>query len=248
MKKTLLSIIAVVGISLISNAQVEMYLNGGATDVAGTLIQISAENENYIVSDIDIVNNTGVDKTWSITRLRIDEKATWTDYLCWGHSTDPFGGTCYSATTMNFTNWETPVGDAVVVLDGETGVLQSDIHPDAQVEGCVTYRYYIHENGQPFEDSIDIEVCFSLGLNEIKPEFSVSVAPNPASNNITVNTTDVNNATIKMVDVLGNVVLEQNTNSSTTNINVTNFRNGIYFITVDAEGVKPVNRKVIIRH
>ena len=246
MKKTLLSIIAIAGISLFSSGQVEMYINGGATDVSGTVVQISAENENYIVTDILIDNNTGASKDWVITRLRINEKAAWTDYLCWGHESDPFGGTCYSASAMNITNWETPA--SVTVPDGEGGILQSDIHPDQVDDGTVTYRYYVHEAGQPFEDSIDIEVSYSLGLNEIKPVLTVNVAPNPASNNITVNTSGVNNATIKMVDVLGNVVLEQNTNSSKTIINVSNFRNGIYFITVEAEGVEPVNRKVIIRH
>ena len=246
MKKTLLSIIAVAGISLFSAAQVEMYLNGGVTDVSGTTIQISPENSNTIVSDIDIENSTGVTKDWVITRLRINEQATWVDYLCWGHETDPFGGICYPASTMNSTSWETPT--SVSIADGEGGTLQSDITPDPQVDGCVTYRYYVHEAGQAFEDSIDIEICFSLGLNEITPEFTVNIAPNPASNNITVNTTGVNNATIKMVDVLGNVVLEQSSNGSTTNINISDFRHGVYFITIEAEGVKPVNRQVLIRH
>ena len=214
------------------------------TNVAGTTISIDPEGDAYIVSDLRIENHTGTSKNWVITRTRINEKPTWTDYLCWGHETDPFGGTCYAASTMNSTTWEAP--NAVQVADGEAGDLQSDIHPDPAVDGCATYRYYVHEAGQPFEDSVDIEVCFSLGIEEA-PQLTIGVAPNPASEVVTVNATGVEGASIKMVDVLGNIVIKEKMGASKT-INVGEFRNGIYFIIVEAEGVKPVSRKVIIRH
>lgn len=245
MKKALLIAIASFGISTASTAQVEMYINGGAADVSGTTIQVSPEGPGEVVSDIHIKNMTGVSKSWVITRLRINEKALWTDYLCWGHETDPFGGTCYPATGMDFTSWTTP--NAVNVGNGEAGVLQTHISPDPTDAGTSTYRYYVSTDGVTFEDSIDIEISFSLGLTQVAPFLTIGVAPNPATDYVTVTAQGVEKASIKMVDVLGNVVLKD-TFIGSKKINVTDFRNGIYFIMVEAEGVKPVSRKIIVRH
>lgn len=247
MKKSLLILLASAGLSSMASAQsgVEIYFNGGATDVAGTTISLSPEGSETIVSDFHIENHTGVTKNWVITRTRINEKPTWVDFLCWGHETDPFGGTCYSSVTMNSTTWTAT--NAVVIADGEAGVLQSDITPDPAVDGCATYRYYVHEAGQPYEDSVDVEVCFTASLEQVAPTLTVGVAPNPATEYVNVTATGVEKATIKMVDVLGNVVLKE-TFMGSKKINVAEFRNGIYFIIVEADGVKPVSRKVIVRH
>ncbi len=51
-----------------------------------------------------------------------------------------------------------------------------------------------------------------------------------------------------MTDVLGNVVLREVIVGTVKKINVTKFRNGVYFITVKASGAKSVTRKVIVRH
>jgi len=50
-----------------------------------------------------------------------------------------------------------------------------------------------------------------------------------------------------MYDVLGNTLLSKKISGSET-IDVSEFRNGIYFITMEAKGAKKINRKVIVRH
>jgi hypothetical protein len=249
MKKTLLAICATFGIAAFAVAQdgIEIYVNGGMTDYSSGngVFQTGPEVGGEAVADIHIENHTGASVDWVVTRLRINEQATWTDYLCWGHETDPFGGTCYSASLMPTNPWCTPA--AVTVGDTEGGVIAAHITPDIGAPATVTYRYYVSTDCQTYADSVDIEVSFSLGLEEATPELSVSVAPNPASDNITVKANGVESAQVKMVDVLGNVVLREKMVASKT-INVAEFRNGIYFIIVEAEGAKPVSRKVIVRH
>lgn len=244
MKRILPIIAFVTAMTSTLYGQVEMYVNGGVTDLAGTTVQVNPTGPGTIVTDIHIINNTGVSKNWVITRVRINEEPTWTDYLCWGHDTDPFGGTCYSASSMNTTSWTTPAG--VGVLDGEGGILQSDITPDELQDGTVTYRYYVGE-GASYDDSIDVEVSFTLNTTKLTAA-SMSIAPNPASHTVTLYTGGVEGASVKIVDVLGNVVYKEAFVGTTKKIDVTRFRNGVYFVMIEAPGLKAVNRKLVVRH
>jgi hypothetical protein len=50
-----------------------------------------------------------------------------------------------------------------------------------------------------------------------------------------------------MVDILGNVVYKDAIVNSKS-IATSNFKTGVYFVTIDAPGSKSISRKVIIRH
>lgn len=245
MKKGLLLLALISSTQLMAQSGIEMYVNGGTVDMAGQTVQVSPLGPGVIVSDIHIVNNTGTTKNWSIARKRINEQPTWSDYLCWGHESDPFGGTCYSATTMNTTLWTTPA--SVVVADGEGGVLQSDITPDENAPATVTYRYYV-VSGSVYEDSIDVEISFFASAPKLYSNISLSVLPNPASDYININLGSLDQASVKMVDVLGNVVLREQVTAQNKKIDVSGFKNGIYFVIIEAPGMKPVNKKIVVRH
>lgn len=247
MKKTLLSIIAIAGISLGASAQWEMYVEGGTTDYAGGgTFSFLAQGEQDHAHEIHIENHTGGTVDAVLTRTRINRPTSWVDYACWGHETDPFGGTCYSSAIMDTDPWETP--QAVTIADGESGLLASHITPSFTDPATVTYRYYIGTAQDPMQDSMDVEVVMTpLNIEEAAPQLTVSIAPNPADNYINVKADGVESASIKMYDVLGNVILN-NTISGSKTINVSEFRNGIYFVIIEAKGAKTINRKVVVRH
>lgn len=245
MKRGLLILALISGTQLLAQSGIEIYVNSGTTNMAGSVVQVSPTGPGVVVSDIHIVNNTGVSKNWVITRKRINEQPTWSDYLCWGHESDPFGGTCYSASTMNTTLWTTPTG--VVVANGEGGVLQSDITPDELAPATATYRYYVG-SGSVYEDSVDVEISFFASTIKLNNPLTLSVLPNPASDYINVNIGTLEQASIKMVDVLGNVVLREQVTQQNKKIDISGFKNGIYFVIIEAPGLKPVNRKIVVRH
>ena len=56
----------------LSFSQIEMYLDGGTTDVSGSVISLNAVDNSLIYSEIQIVNNTGETKVWVVSRLRIN--------------------------------------------------------------------------------------------------------------------------------------------------------------------------------
>ena len=244
MKRTLLSLLSITTISALSFGQSVIMEIGTSGDISGTQVDyVSGGGE--VVVDLHVENISGNSMDLDIKRLRISPQASWTDYVCWGHETDPFGGSCYPSESAN--PWTTPNANAVTVGDGEAGTLAIHINPLDPDYGCVVYRYYVME-GSTALDSLDISVCKNAALEDIKPALTVSVAPNPANSYIKVKASGVDAASIKMVDVLGNIVLKETMFGTSKTIDVREFRNGIYFIAVEAEGAKTINRKVIVRH
>ena len=238
MKRTLLSLLTIAGFSAFSFGQ--MTIDG--VNVSGTQVDYTSAGAEVIV-DVHVENNTGGSKDLTILRERINPNATWTDYLCWGHSTDPFGGTCYPASLMNYLEWTTPTD--VTIGNGEAGTLAVHILPEGD-NGCTVYRYKVMD-GTNAIDSVDISVCKSASVEEIEP-FSISVAPNPANSYVKIKTTGVEGASFKVLDVLGNVVVKESIMGTSKTINTESYKNGVYFIIVEAEGQKPINKKIIVRH
>lgn len=238
MKRTLLSLLTIAGFSAFSFGQ--MTIDG--VNVSGTQVDYTSAGAEVIV-DVHVENNTGGSKDLTILRERINPNATWTDYLCWGHSTDPFGGTCYPASLMNYLEWTTPTD--VTIGNGEAGTLAVHILPEGD-NGCTVYRYKVMD-GTNAIDSVDISVCKSASVEEIEP-FSISVAPNPANSYVKIKTTGVEGASFKVLDVLGNVVVKESIMGTSKTLNTESYKNGVYFIIVEAEGQKPINKKIIVRH
>lgn len=239
MKRTLLTILTIAAFAGLSFGQIQMSV-GSSGDISGTQIDYTSAGAEVVV-DVHVENNTGASLDLTIQRVRINETTGWTDYICWGHATDPFGGVCYPVSTMN--PWTTAT--AVTIPNHEAGTLAVHISPTGD-NGCTVYRYIVMD-GSTALDSLDINVCKTASVEEITP-LSISVAPNPANSYIKVKTNGVEGASVKMVDVLGNVVLKETVMGTSKTINTESFRNGIYFVVVEAIGVKPINRKVIVRH
>jgi hypothetical protein len=129
---------------------------------------------------------------------------------------------------------------------GDNGIFLAKVEPKDPGYGCGEYRYYII-SGQTILDSIDIAVCKTVAVDELEP-FSLTMAPNPASSYFTIKTTGSESATVKVVDVLGNVVMTASIMGTSKTINTESFKNGVYFVIVESEGQKPINRKLIVRH
>jgi len=249
MKNTLLSVLAIAGLSLSAAAQVEMYIEGDATNT-------NYVNDTYTFylfdeSDTDVkvnmYNESGSTESWIISRRRINSPASWEDYLCWGHESDQFGGVCIGASQMDMELYELPGQHAFNVADGEYGVLAAHFLGDLNDPGTYTYRYYVGTQQDPFRDSIDLSVILTpLAIEEQKPNLTVGVQPNPASDKITITAGGVSSASVQVVDVLGNIIMNSTVSGSKT-IDVSEFRNGIYFVTVSSSGTR-VSRKVIVRH
>ncbi|GAB5416869.1 MAG: hypothetical protein Crog4KO_17360 [Crocinitomicaceae bacterium] len=246
MKTFLIATLACTCLSFAAISQFEFYIQGdqsGTNYAGGTYtyqaVNISDENPVYI----DVVNKTGSSETYVVGRKKLSPVASsWEDGFCWEGSNGV--GICIPPSSMMQDEFQMQNND-VPILPDQAGELKAQFFPETSDVGSFTYRYYIGTLNDNKMDSMDIEV-FITPLSVPEPTLIVGIQPNPANENITINAEGFSSADVQIVDVLGNVVLNTELAGSKT-IDVAEFRNGIYFVTVSAAGTR-VSRKVIVRH
>jgi len=134
------------------------------------------------------------------------------------------------ASTGNPANWTWVFGD------GNTSTAQSPSHtyttPATRNVQLVVGNVY-GNNSSPIKK---IGVCFAAGVNSIDAANAVSVYPNPATSEITVNMEGINAAqsVVTIENAIGQTVMTvDNKNAfSKLNVNVASLENGIYFVKI----------------
>jgi hypothetical protein len=235
-------------------AQTWISMQGSNEDISGGTHEITTSSSASTDIAFSIHYDGPSDSTrWRVTRLMIVDPEGWQNNLCWGHSTDPFGGTCYSSSQMNTNPWTTGTTASFWVSSSqdasqpvEYGKLKSTIKPAEGIAGFGHYRYYLSFDGSNYIDSVDIKFDYVLDIEQVEP-ISVSIVPNPASDFIQVNLNGVSSANMTMVDVLGSQVLNE-TIATSSKFDITNFRNGVYIMSFSAPGSDAIVRKVIVKH
>ena len=250
MKALFLSLLYTIGFASFAQNNIVIHLDGQTTDISGQTHNVIAPSGDSFDIPFDVVNNTGASAQWRITRKQLSVPTGWTDALCWGHSTDPFGGTCYSSGQMNANPWTTPGTQAVLftINDGEYGKMKVSVDPENNTFGQAHYRYYITTNGLTMLDSVDLVVDYLAAVKPaVKEEISITVAPNPSTEYVNIQFTGVDQLQLKMVDALGNVIARE-VLTSNRKINVSDLNSGIYFLVFEAPGSKSITRKLVVRH
>lgn len=226
----------------------------GAT-VAVTLSTNDLIDGQYLEPKFLVKNNTGEDLVLYIRRTVVDAPEQWDDKLCWPPS-------CYD---MSDTVASTPVSQIVVqrtivyANSSETNQLedwvnnipyQAYIKPNIYINGAIgggQYRYEVVEyDTDVVYFTFDMNITVTLNTTTIKKDASITLAPNPATDVVTVSVPDNGNGSIQMVDVLGNVVYQADFTGS-RKINTAQFKNGVYFVVITANGVRS-NKKLVVRH
>jgi hypothetical protein len=250
MKALFLSLLCIIGFASFAQNNIVIHLDGQTADISGQTHTVVAPSGDSFDIPFDVVNNTGSSAQWRITRKQLNLPTGWTDALCWGHSTDPFGGTCYSSTQMNSNPWTTPGSQTVLftINDGEYGKMKVSVDPENNTFGQAHYRYYISANGLNMLDSVDLIVDYLATIKpQIKEEINISVAPNPSTEYVNIQFSGVEQLQLKMVDALGNVITRE-VLTSNRKINVSDLNSGIYFLVFEAPGSKSITRKLVVRH
>ncbi len=246
MKKNILSLIAVAAFGLTVQAQTfEVYDDASSTtDIAGTTLNVTFEGDEYEAS-FYLKNISGSPINTFVRRVNILTTTEAVQYgICYGvyDVNDPNNaGLCYPPNELQTDI--TPNGlsaDAANLIAIKTNVLYDLNQP-------VHFRYYFEdENGVKY-DSLDIKLSTTLAVKDLKSAVSFTAYPNPANDVINLSVQGSSDNAFKLIDVLGNVIVEDQFGVS-KKLNVSQFKNGVYILTIYSNGKMIQTKRIVVRH
>ncbi len=241
--KKLYTLLATFSLVSLSWGQYEIFLEGGSTDIGGTVHVVdNVVPDDLVAVKFYIQNLTGSDQTMSACRTKIYAPFQWTDQVCWAPYPDPtFQGGCYPVSQ---TVWCSPT---VVIPAAGEGELIADINVITS-EGGGLYRYYFKVGGVAV-DSVDIHINPLASVDEPgQAQVGMTASPNPASSSVTINTAGGSgDYQVRVTDVMGKVVYSGQAGAVET-IDVSNFNNGVYLVTAFEKGEAIQTRRIVVKH
>lgn len=241
MKKLLLLPLLAFFVTSITFGQIQIIDYNTGNQIQGDTVVYniySTQNQtNYMyIKNVSTNPADSLDKV-KITRVKITETAGAGDYFCWGI-------VCYPESEVSPNNSYTSL-DAITILIGDTSLLTYDYVPHNQV-GVSQYRYYVVRKGG-YLDSVDVMYTSVLGIEE-QVKNSLSVYPNPTKGNLFVQADNAEGLNVKIIDMLGNEVYVGKMGSAATKIDVSQFKNGIYFVKLNSNSKAIVTKKIIVNN
>lgn len=225
--------------------QIKFTKYGSSVNYTGDTLVITGVASDPIATSCYVVNVSG--STFSKTtmmRYKLIDLAGTQDYYCWGIQ-------CYgSAQVSPYNPWTTPVGDAVDILDGDSAALTMDYIPNG-MPGVSYYRYYMYSgSGHDLIDSMDVKYIMSDNAGIVENSApTLTVYPNPAKGSISVKAGNATGLDIKIVDMLGTVVYSGKLENATDKIDVSDYTDGIYFVTIgNGNKNSMITKKIIVRN
>ena len=194
------------------------------TDLSGTLVYAIPDGA---VKRFSIKNMSDSVFNFRIERVKIEETDGVFEFLACG--TTEGTSTAYSYVDVSPNDPFITPDTFQLELDVDA-YLGSHYLPGESV-GCSQYRYYVLNDSSDRVDSIDVRYCSSSGLNENYLE--VSVYPNPAQNNIILESNNPINGTLLIHDLSGRELInEKITNAGKHELNISNLDQGVYTLTL----------------
>lgn len=240
MKKALLFLAILITAGLGVFAQ-NISLSDGAHAVAnGDTITVAGDLTSTLFCHINVTNNSAATMNIKCLRTNIDVIPGSTNQLCWG-------GQCWAVSVDLSPDPE--IINAGATSTGFSGDYKANGNAGISI---IRYRFFDMNNTS---DSIMFHGKFdaTLGLNEKNPITVTDIYPNPADNAAFFNYTmssDINNAEIRVIDILGNKVqiIPVYEKEGKARINTEILNSGIYFYSMTVDGKAMFTKKLVVRH
>jgi hypothetical protein len=234
MKKIILSILALTSIVLSVNGQSLRIIYQGSVVVNDSFITANGSaTSSDIGQNLWVLNNTTDTLNVKVTKYELNVTAGTLNATCWD--------VCPPADTAG----QFPVLTSPTLLmdPGTTDYsFAAHVYPRG-ISGCSHFKYVFEAVGTSYRDSVEIyfnhgQVCSTPAAINNVSEISFDVYPNPVADKINLKLDDnINEGEIVISNILGVTVARYNVNEFRGNnqISVSNFENGLYFLSVVSE-------------
>ncbi|MFT6921255.1 MAG: hypothetical protein ACJA1C_000249 [Crocinitomicaceae bacterium] len=210
---------------------------------SGETIQINSNGQSSLTVHLLFNNLTQNQQDWIISRQRLNLNPSGWEYIQFGVTTDVFGGVGADLSTSPDLWIAPPNFEQTVEFDEVLGL--SVFLSPSSTSGCGTYRYYLGTTLDPFQDSVDLEICYTLVINDLS-EIEANIYPNPSSSQLNVEA-DLMDASIAIADLSGRTLLAEQFNNE-MNLNVAELKDGVYFVIIEKKGISTIKEKIIVQH
>lgn len=208
----------------------------------GDEYKVDTNNANieYINFTMFVKNNEMAQQNITFERTRIHHRIGWADQIC-DHML------CFDLDDEDY--WERP---SSFNIDGESSILfKLQIIPN-NLHGCAIYNYKIKNNLGDVLDEIEVTFttdgrnCF-LSVDQPEKKVSYSVYPNPATNLLTVDVSNIeSNTVLKIYDIVGKEVKSIELINGKNQMDVSNLNSGIYFYTIFKDNKSIIETKKLV--
>ena len=234
-----------------SQNNLNIQISGDTTSYSGATYQMVAPSKQYFYLNIEAHNISPTESfSLHVTCVELNTLNGWADGFCWGPSDDPLSGQCYGSGQIDSSFWTSP--HSMLIDTSEYGALKLDLYPDTNFFGLSHYRYLfgVMENGTLNQiDSIDVLIDYFANASDFdKSANRISVFPNPANSNFSILNNYNGAYKITICDVMGNQISSKTIFDNNKNINVSSYKNGLYFIRAIFSDGTLINKRLLIKH
>lgn len=237
--KKLLSIVSLVTLAMIANAQFNLTYNNAPVAEGSTITVNSTTSGNMALGDIDIqlmLNNTS------------NKTCSWTAKME-GASTNTFvvSQMCGDVCAQNVTSI------AVSVAAGESKLIEIHIGiPENTAIGTSENFVFKLYNDGTHEDDLTVNFVLTYnpnaGIEAINVAQVMNAYPNPAVSNVTIDYAVEGSAQFVLTDVMGREVMQQTVSGNgTLNLNVENLHKGVYLYGLRKGNSRSEMKKLMVK-
>ena len=248
MKRYLLSLSFIASLSLASAQSSFVIEDENHNDVTGGLIVVNGHNGvgNILETHASITNVSTSTIYTKVKRFEMNvvsgSESTFCWFLCYGYK-------------MAGSNPEFPViGDnefthsRTIDADSTDNALAMYHKPETNA-GTSVYRYVVYD-GNDSNDSAYVDVQFNVGFVGVEELKSIKPIhyPNPASSIVTIKLDKAySNLSLTVMDMLGKKIETKNISGVRTELDVSTYKNGVYFYSIIGNNGVLVTRKFVVR-
>lgn len=152
---------------------------------------------------------------------------------------------CYNTnlSTMGYDSLFCALPECSDSLAGMIVVIQDTVYSDVSTYMASNSQNLISKNWFPTDRNYKLMPpsygtfdCSSIGIDDIEVDIvEAKVYPNPANNNLTVETTKENIQTLEVYDALGRRVISKTPKQKSINLDVSNLERGMYILKIQTE-------------
>lgn len=186
---------------------------------------------------------------------------TWTNSGTYSDTLTNVGG-CDSVITINLTinsvnNSATQNGATLTAsANGSTYQWLDCNNSFAQINGATNQSFTATVNGNysvavSQNGCTDTSICFSVtgvGINEINSVNNFQIFPNPASDNLTIQLSQLcDNCRIEILNLFGQLLLSETANEKTQTLNINSLSEGVYLIQIQTPYFTEIKKLTIVK-